>query len=246
MEKYTRECPMCNKVMYHTSKSYRNQSEKLKRVCSSCANSGENNPFYGRKHTDAHKKYIGSIQHNDVYKEGRKKVSKKLKGRFVDLNTKEKISNSLKEYYTHTPIATKGKTFEEIYGTDKAVEFKNKLSDISKSWYDEYKSTDEYKEWISKKDEYELYRLEVDRFTKMNDITVLENYKFKNKYHRYELDHIYPIVMGFKNGVPAELIGHIDNLRIISLKENREKSSKIVDSIIPNIIKDFLNGKTDN
>ena len=72
--KYSRECPVCRKEILHTSKYNRNASFKKKRPCRSCSsivknkkygnnkkfieryatkgnNTGENNPFYGKKHT---------------------------------------------------------------------------------------------------------------------------------------------------------------------------------------------------
>ncbi len=241
MKKYSRNCPKCGKILYSNSKSYIQLAKAQNKNCASCANKGENNPFFGKKHTDEHKIYISSIQYNERYKKGREIVSKKLKGRNKTEEHKSNLTKSLISYYSNNEVFNKGKSFEELYGLGRANELKKILSLKSKNWYNQYRNTDEYKRWESKKDEYELYRLEVERITKLADITTIENYSLKNKYHKYELDHIFPIRKGFTYGIPAELIGHIDNLRIIPMSENRSKSDKIIDDIIPKIIKKFIN-----
>lgn len=42
----------------------------------------------------------------------------------------------------------------------------------------------------------------------------------------YHLDHIIPISAGYKFGIPAEQIGDVSNLRIISNKDNFLKNSR--------------------
>ena len=44
----------------------------------------------------------------------------------------------------------------------------------------------------------------------------------------YQLDHIIPIKYGFDNNVNPEIIGHINNLRIIPWKENNSKRYKLI------------------
>lgn len=46
----------------------------------------------------------------------------------------------------------------------------------------------------------------------------------KNAFH---IDHIIPIIYGYKHGIPPEIIGNINNLRFISALENHKKSKKI-------------------
>ncbi len=81
-EIFIRNCPSCKKELTHTNKKNRNSSIKKGRLCSSCAAKivqnepihkkkmakirskmfrGENNPFYGKKHT---KETIAKIQKN--------------------------------------------------------------------------------------------------------------------------------------------------------------------------------------
>jgi len=56
-KKFTRKCPECNKLIFHTNKYERNFQEKSKRVCKSCSlkklsikYTGSGNPFYGKTH----------------------------------------------------------------------------------------------------------------------------------------------------------------------------------------------------
>lgn len=230
--KWGRNCPKCKRKLYYTSKQTLTNANKRESICSSCSNKGENNPFYGKKHTDEHKKYMSSIQNTQKYIEARKKISKKLKGRVITEEHKQKISKALIKYHKDNDSGMLGNTH--------STEVKLLLSKLAKQQWTTYKETDEYKEWKNRKDEYELYRLEVDRITKANDLSKLPNYCKKNLYHRYELDHIYPIIKGFKNNIPAELIGHIDNLRIIPMSENRRKSDKIIEEIIPDVITEYI------
>lgn len=44
----------------------------------------------------------------------------------------------------------------------------------------------------------------------------------------YQLDHIYPIMAGFKNNIPAELIADIKNLQLLTWEENLNKSNNIL------------------
>jgi hypothetical protein len=46
----------------------------------------------------------------------------------------------------------------------------------------------------------------------------------KNAFH---IDHIKPIIYGYKNNIPPEEIGNINNLRFISAVENHKKSKNI-------------------
>lgn len=230
---YTRNCPKCNKVLMYKNKGYRNSAVSANRLCSSCSNTGDKNPFYGKNHTEEHKVYISkTLKTSEAHKKSRIIVSEKLKGKPKSETTKLKLSESIKEWHKYNENPMSGRTH--------TPETKNKIRSVVRKWVENYRKTDSYKDWASKKDEYELYRIEVDRITKSNDLRKLKNFSKKNLYHKYEVDHIYPISMGFKNEIPAYLIGHIDNLRIIPMDENRNKRDKIIEDIIPTSIKKYI------
>lgn len=43
----------------------------------------------------------------------------------------------------------------------------------------------------------------------------------------FHLDHIYPKILGFKESIPPEIIGHWTNLRLIPAKQNLAKHAKV-------------------
>lgn len=51
----------------------------------------------------------------------------------------------------------------------------------------------------------------------------------KRGFMKYDIDHIVPISYGYKNNIPPELIGSLENLRVISNRDNIAKGDKITD-----------------
>lgn len=67
--KYIRKCPDCNIEIKYTIKGNCQQAEKMGKLCHSCSSkhnnfSGENNPFYGKKHTKETKEKISEYAKN--------------------------------------------------------------------------------------------------------------------------------------------------------------------------------------
>lgn len=238
MKKYERNCPYCGKLIAYKYKHTLMDAIEKNRKCNYCKQIGKLNPFYRKSHTEEHKKYIKELHKTGHYDEARKKMVLKQTGRPMPEITKKKLSRLLKDYYIDNDNPMLGKTHTE--------ETKELIRQKTKIHWEQYKKTDEYKEWESKKDEYELYKMKVKILTESQDIRSLENYSKRNLYHKYELDHIYPTSQGFKNGVPAELISDINNLRIIPRYKNRSKNNKIIDDIIPAHIKHFFENEKKN
>lgn len=95
---------------------------------------------------------------------------------------------------------------------------------------------------VSKKKEWKLYRDEVWRITREQDLQSLDNYKkritpelikehggniFRSTAY-YSLDHKVSVWYGWKNNISPETIGHITNLRYILCLENTVKGIKCV------------------
>lgn len=81
----------------------------------------------------------------------------------------------------------------------------------------------------SQKTDWELYKLDVRRVTKLQPIKMLPNYNLRGHVMirgAYHLDHIFSIKEGFLKGIPPEIIGNIINLRFISWRENLSKYDK--------------------
>lgn len=84
---------------------------------------------------------------------------------------------------------------------------------------------------IKKKNvEFENYKKDVWMFTRQNNISILEGYESRGKMklgtHNTNLDHIYSIHDGYKNGIDAKIIGNIVNLRFLHWKDNKDKGSR--------------------
>jgi len=92
------------------------------------------------------------------------------------------------------------------------------------------KSYEEYEAMMPERDAY--YR-DVRRITEQQPIHLLEHSEKRGVHwvmeNAYHLDHIIPINYGFLNGIPAEEIGHISNLRFIPWLENIQKSDKLLE-----------------
>jgi len=86
METFTRQCPNCSKTLKSTNKYDFAQAQKKQRLCRSCAgktNTGANNPFYGKKHTEMAKNKM-SKNSNRAYMQTpqyKQKVSQQTKGK---------------------------------------------------------------------------------------------------------------------------------------------------------------------
>lgn len=62
----TRHCPQCQKIIHHTRESNRKVAEKKNSLCYKCSYlnknySGNNNPFYGKKHSEESKKKMSNF-----------------------------------------------------------------------------------------------------------------------------------------------------------------------------------------
>lgn len=80
-----------------------------------------------------------------------------------------------------------------------------------------------------------LYYFKVWKETELNSINLKEIHKRGKDYH---IDHIIPISFGFNYGINPLLISSIDNIRIISKKENFNKNLQLTNDS-KNILKKF-------
>ena len=81
--------------------------------------------------------------------------------------------------------------------------------------------------WVpdDERSDWERYYLEVWRITeRKQNLSMVPNIELRGL--EYSLDHKYSIKEGFKNNIPAEIIGHWTNLEIITKSENSSKNSK--------------------
>jgi G:T-mismatch repair DNA endonuclease (very short patch repair protein) len=59
---YYKHCPKCNKKCHYTSVSAISWSAIHNKICESCKNIGENNPFFGKTHSKKHKNWLSKKQ----------------------------------------------------------------------------------------------------------------------------------------------------------------------------------------
>jgi len=112
------------------------------------------------------------------------------------------------------------KTWMEKYGVDnpsKIPAIQQKLSELAIKRYS----------YIDRP-ALEKYYLEVINITKQSWKSKFKEINPNNlqRSNQLHLDHIYSISEGFKNNIPAEVIGHWTNLRLIPKIENSSKGAK--------------------
>jgi len=73
--------------------------------------------------------------------------------------------------------------------------------------------------------EFKKYRRKVYYWTSKNDLTTLVNHNNRAR-SAYHLDHKYSIAEGFKNKVPPEIIGSINNLEFLLHTDNIKKGTR--------------------
>lgn len=86
-------------------------------------------------------------------------------------------------------------------------------------------------DWISDehRSDLELYRIAVKNISAKSYRTYYYKINPKNlprSRYKYHLDHIFSVEEGFKQGVPAEVIGHWTNLRMLWHLDNSIKNTK--------------------
>jgi len=83
--------------------------------------------------------------------------------------------------------------------------------------------------WITEDqvENFKDYSRLVWRYTNANDLSVLENIENRGMApDEYHLDHRYSIFQGFRDDVPAKIIGSIDNLEMLVSGQNLSKNKK--------------------
>ena len=76
-----------------------------------------------------------------------------------------------------------------------------------------------------------LYYVKTWVFTESNDLTVLPNHN-RRGFRAFHLDHIYPISLGYKEGIPPEIIANIKNIRFVHFRTNLKKRDKLTERAI--------------
>jgi len=139
-----------------------------------------------------------------------------------------------KETYTEEQKEKQRQTFLQIYGVDnpsKHIDIKKKISDA------------QIKKGATPKHLRSLRQLYYDRVTYFTRESWREHFNKINpdRLNRSEvdLDHIYSIQQGFRDSIPAYIIGHWTNLRMLNKRENYSKGMRC-DKTKEDLFEDFF------
>lgn len=228
--KFVRNCPECKvEIEYGTSSQFF-QAERLNRKCRKCG-CGH---FKGKtKDTcDALKK---SGLKNSILRKGKPTwnkgltkdthpslivIGKKRKGIKHSASVLEKISEASTKHWTD-------KRYRKLV-SDKVKEVRGN-SEVVARWRQTGEMNGKFTP-LEQKSKWDRYTRLVWNHTNRNDLSVLENFNLRGRVDidndAYHLDHIVSITDGFNNGIPAEIIGSIHNLRFIPAYDNMNKKQR--------------------
>jgi len=251
IERIEKKCLYCKKIFYIKPNDLKyGRGKYCSRKCNDIHKketfSGEGNPAYGKSLPDYRKKQ-NSDNMKKLWKtdEWRKKYILGIE-RFIinngyypgtDNQSKEKRKETMVERYgiEHNWNGIFGerdcdKTTIDKYGKSSIELRQNAITlDViekrKKSIIKNYTGMS-YNEYMNKLSEKEKYYKKVLNITKKQPIKLLENYKKRGRAGidgAYHLDHIIPIIYGFINDIPSEIIGDISNLQFITWEDNLHK-----------------------
>jgi hypothetical protein len=175
-------CPVCGKETF-----FMNLRGGYCKFCSrECAKSGENNPFYGKHHSEETKNKLSNALRGENHpnygkhrlEETKKKISNTEKGKHCSEETKKKMSD-----------AKKGENHPN-YGKHRSEETKKKLSDANKG-----ENNPNYKNGNSLKEFKEAYGLEPEEWKKLaQEIRTRDKFicQYCGKKNATDVHHIIP------------------------------------------------------
>ena len=200
-QKWTRDCPKCGDPQSYTTKKGLRKAIKRNRPCRSCSMSGENNPMYGKNHSDAAKR----------------SVSERNKGKIAwNRGLTKETDDRVMEY----SIAITGIPKQRTEEGKRILRETAKKQQKYMTYLKRGGLTDE--EYLQKLPDMKKYRRMVRIMTSKVDTTQLAHYGEDG----YELDHKFSLQEGFKNNVPPYIIAGILNLEYIPRHKNRSKGSR--------------------
>ena len=135
-----RYCPACDSIIHHKDSSIRIRQENEKRNCLKCSNSGENNAFYNKQHTENTKIFLSNIHKgkryspNTEFKLGSKGNSTSIYDCWIKRHGKEIADEKLLSFKRKQSENNKGEN-NPMYGKPSPVGSGNGWSGWYKGWY---------------------------------------------------------------------------------------------------------------
>ena len=238
ISEFTKNCPSCGKILNYANKSKLNRSIAKNSTCKPCSKKGEKNPQFNIKenHPFYGKSRLDMVGENNPSK--RRDVREKIKNSKMGTSNPMfgKIGTKSPRYGKKHDDVTLKKIKENTKKSLSTIEMREKIRKRTI----ESQLNISYEEWKQSLSEWEKYNNEVWMITRLQPIQLLENYtkrgRIKDKPDAYHLDHAVSIWYGFKNKIPAEIIGNIKNLRFIKAIENVRKRHNIDKSYLDKIM----------
>jgi hypothetical protein len=217
MTTYTKACPNCNTTLEYTNKRSWYNAKKRDSKCKSCQSKKMSLLTQEWKSKGIS---WGGVRN----KEKEKNLERPFKRKCPSCN--QEISYSAKRYLNK---AEKYNTICNSCSTKKNK--KGFLKGLSNQQIKQMRATkagfsswEEYQEKYPKK---EMYKREVWKYTYRNNLESLPNWDLRGRNGvdgAYQLDHIVSINEGWEKNIPAEQIGRMKNLQMITWEKNRKKS----------------------
>jgi hypothetical protein len=213
---YLRSCPICNVEISYTNKRCWYNANRANAKCKKCQNEktkdiikdkiSKGERWGGPRNAEREKTL------KRPYKRNCSHCGKEMGYSREDIRDNAEIKgtvcNSCSTYKYK-------KTFNDIITEDNIKQMRATKAGF-KDW-------DEYVENYPKK---QFYKREVWRLTYKHPLSEFENWDKRGRCGvegAYQLDHIKSISWGWENGIPAQTIAELGNLRMIPWKENRNK-----------------------
>lgn len=218
---FNRNCPTCNREILYKGYEGHRVASKSNTSCKSCIALKRTKEHY-EKIGKAVSAYRKGKTYEEIYGEElaaklKQSHSEKLTGRSREIFSQEWRDNLSKSH-------KQSKAFKDAMNCE---EYRDKRRQINVA---RFYPTLEKGEWEALQTGKRLYYLKVFAITRQQPTHLLENFSKRGQSGKggaYQLDHIYPISLGFINKIPAEEIGNISNLKMIPWLENVLKSNKL-------------------
>lgn len=171
---------------------------------------------YGTIHVTQNEEIMNRVKQTNLNNYG-------VEWSFQSENNKSKSKATwMLNYGCHVSCAAE---IKEKIRTTKLIKDENGLN----SWDRARISNENKGKWMPLEEwsEFKLYLRDVWNITKQQSLDVLENFEKRGRNSgEYHIDHKYSIFQGFKDNIPAEIIGSIVNLEMLESRENMSKNIK--------------------
>jgi len=216
MTTYTKDCPQCGNVMSYINKRCWYNAKNKNSTCMACAK-------INISATIKSKHKSGEWSPKPRNKEREKTLVRNFHRNCPDCDTQMS--------YTSQKGLNNGISNKTICNSCSSYKYNKTFKDVIKPEHRKqmraskagFKDWDEY---VEKYPEKEMYKREVWSYTNKQPIETLPNSDKRGRCGvdgAYQLDHIISINEGWQRKIPPEIIGHMDNLQILTWEENRKK-----------------------